>query len=91
MADETTSFKEIAHAHLHRDLQASNEWTCACEACGHMRSLVGMEKMLEIWPLVKQVREVQDRIENAHDGAEKEGVVELYHNLSDRLADKMGK
>jgi hypothetical protein len=91
MADETNSFKEIAQAHLHRDLEATNRWTCECEACHHMRSLVGMEKMLEIWPLVKQVREVQDQIEHTPAGAEKEGVVELYHNLSDRLADKMGK
>ena len=62
-----------------------------CEACHQMRSLVGMDKMLEIWPLVKQVREAQDQVEQIPDGAEKQGVVELYHNLTDQLANKMAK
>ena len=65
--------------------------TCECEACHHMRSLVGMDKMLEIWPLVNQVRETQDQIEQTPDGAEKQGVVELYHNLTDQLANKMAE
>jgi hypothetical protein len=91
MALEPTSFNEIAHAHLQRDLGETKTWTCECEACRHMRSLVGMEKMLEIWPLVNQVSEAQHQIERTPDGAEKEGVVELYHNLSDQLATKMAE
>jgi hypothetical protein len=91
MNHEPTSFKEIAHAHLSRDLEQSKEWTCTCEACHNMRSLVGMEKMLELWPLVNRVREVQDQVEKAPEGQEKQGVVELYHNLSDKLANKMAE
>ena len=91
MTNEPASFKEIAHAHLRRDMDETKTWTCECEACHQMRSLVGMDKMLEIWPLVKQVREAQDQVEQIPDGAEKQGVVELYHNLTDQLANKMAK
>ncbi|HJZ90905.1 MAG TPA: hypothetical protein VKE40_08535 [Gemmataceae bacterium] len=39
--------KETATAHMRRNLEAGGNWTCLCEACGHLRSLVSIEKMLE--------------------------------------------
>jgi hypothetical protein len=45
--------KETAYTHLRRDLQAEGKWVCVCEACHALRSLIGMDKVLRVWPLVR--------------------------------------
>ena len=48
MSNAMTEIKATASAHMRRDLETGPKWTCECDACGHVRSLVGMEKVLEV-------------------------------------------
>jgi hypothetical protein len=91
MADQMGQFKATADAHLRRDLEAQGKWTCDCEACRAIRSLEGVDKVVAVRPLVREILKTEDRIEELPDGAEKQGLVELYHNLHDKLADEMSK
>jgi hypothetical protein len=91
MANEMSQFKATADAHMQRDLAAVGKWVCTCEACNGIRSLEGIDKMFVVRPLVRQIEETEDRLEQMPEGKEKQGLVELYHNLQDKLADEMSK
>jgi hypothetical protein len=91
MASEMSQFKATAVVHLRRDLESGGKWICACEACNGIRSLESMEKMLAVRPLVREIVETENRLHQLPEGPEKQGVVELYHNLHDKLADEISK
>jgi hypothetical protein len=91
MASEMSQLKATAAAHMQRDEQSMGKWLCACDACSAIRSLEGMDKMFAVRPLVRDVVATKARIEQLPEGQEKQGVVELYHNLQDKLADEMAK
>jgi hypothetical protein len=91
MASEMSLFKAIAEAHMKRDLDAGGKWDCACEACSGIRSLEGMDKMLAVRPILREIEETEHRLHELPEGQEKQGLVELYSNLQDELADKMTK
>ncbi len=91
MAHEMSQLNETADAHQQRDLAAGGKWVCTCEACQAIRSLKGMDKMLTIRPLLRELLQTGDKLERIPEGAEKQGLVELYHNLHDKLAEKMAE
>jgi hypothetical protein len=91
MTNEMSRFKATADAHMRRDLESAGTWICTCEACSGIRSLEGVDKLLAVRPLIREIVETEDRLELLPEGQEKQGVVELYHNLHDKLADEMSK
>ena len=91
MSNEMSQRKATAEAHMQRDLDAGGQWVCTCEACQSIRSLSGVRKMLDVRPLLRELLHTQDRLEQEPEGPERQGLVELYHNLHDRLAKKMAE
>jgi hypothetical protein len=94
MPDAMNEFMATAHSHMRRDIQlggAGGKWVCECEACREIRSLVGMEKMLRIRPLVREIEETEERLEGLANGFEKQRLQEQYLKLQDKLADEMAK
>jgi hypothetical protein len=94
MAEAMNQFKATADAHMRRDFEGGKQWVCECEACRSIRSLVGVEKMLHVRPLVREIEETERRLKDLLDGspsAEKRRLQEHYMKLYDRLADKMAE
>jgi hypothetical protein len=86
MSNAMTEFKATAGAHMRRDLEAGSKWACECEACVHFRSLVGMEKVLEVRPLVREIDQIGAQMEGLPPGPERRRLMEQYLGLHDRLA-----
>jgi hypothetical protein len=76
---------------MRRDLEAGGKWVCTCDPCHEIRSLIGLEKMLDVWPLVREIRETEDRLHELADGPERHKLQQRYVKLSDKLADMMAK
>jgi hypothetical protein len=91
MQNQMIDFKATANAHMRRDLDAQGKWLCTCEACHAIRSLVGMDKALGVRDLVRQVLEVEKRLETEPDAAQKRRLMDDYLQLYDRLGDEMSK
>ena len=91
MTDAMSQFKATANSHMRRDIQAGGKWVCECEACHGIRSLVGLEKMLGVRPLVRELEAMADRLQGVPDGPEKRSLLEQYLKLHDNLADEMAK
>jgi hypothetical protein len=91
MAIAISSFKEIAEAHILRDSEEKGKWTCECEACSHMRSLTGIRKVLDIRPIVRELRGAEERLEQLNDGPEKNQLMKHYLELHDRLASAVAR
>ncbi len=91
MAHEMTKIKETANAHMRRDLAAGGKWACVCEACSGMRSLTGMDKVMEVRPLVRDIQAVEDQLQGLPEGAERDAVLEKYYALHDQLAEVMAQ
>jgi hypothetical protein len=83
MANEMSHFKATANAHMRRD---GEHWTCACEACHEIRSLMGVDKVLAVRPLVREIQSIEDRMESLSAGPEKETLQEHFRKLHDQLA-----
>jgi hypothetical protein len=84
-------FKATANAHMRRDMEAGGKWACTCEACQGIRSLIGMDKMLSVRPLIRQVQQTREEFESLPDGPDRRAALERYLALHDRLADEMAK
>jgi len=84
-------FKATANAHMQRDLKAGPKWVCTCEACPAVRSLVGMDKSLGVGPLVRQIRDLEERLDQAPDARARQSLLDRYFRLYDQLAEEMGK
>ena len=78
--------KATATAHMWRDVEAGKAWTCSCDACVSFRSLVGMEKMLEVRPLVRAIEHMSSQIERVSPGPERQRLFDEYLALHDKLA-----
>jgi hypothetical protein len=91
MTTAMSQMKTIANAHLQRDMEAGRKWTCACDACREMRSLLGTEKLLDVRPLVREIREIEDQMPGMPEGPALQGLVQRYQALYDELADVMAK
>jgi hypothetical protein len=87
MSNAMTEIQAAASAHMRRDLEAGPKWTCDCEACVQLRSLVGVEKMLDVRPLVREIEQLGSRLDELPAGPERQLVLERYLGLHDRLAE----
>jgi hypothetical protein len=86
-----SEFKTTANAHMRRDMEVEGKWICSCEACHGIRSLMGMDKMLEVRPLVRRIEQVQERFQGLPDGPERRSLLEQYLELQDELAEVVAK
>jgi hypothetical protein len=91
MANQMGEFKATANAHMRRDMEAGWKWVCQCEACKQIRSLVGMEKTLEVRQRVRELEEIEERLGALPEGPTKRDLGERYLKLYDQLADEMAK
>ncbi len=91
MGTQMSEFRETANAHMRRDMEAGGKWTCACQACAEIRSLVGMDKVLEVRQLVRQVKGLEEQLEQLPDGPERRILLERYLALHDQLAGEVAK
>jgi hypothetical protein len=85
--DAMSEFKETATAHMRRDVEAGGKWACACEACGHVRALVGVEKVLEVRPLVRAIEQLEGQLDGLPAGPERQRLRDQYLKLHDQLAE----
>ena len=83
MAKEMNRLQLIASEHMRRD---GNDWTCTCEACHAIRSLIGADKAFAVRPLVREIQIIEDRLLDVADGPEKDALQEQFRNLHDQLA-----
>jgi hypothetical protein len=91
MAQEMKLIKETANAHIRRDMEAGGKWVCTCEACQGIRSLEGIDKTLEVRPLVREIRHIEEQLPQLPDGPAKRSLLEAYLKLYDKLAEVMAK
>jgi len=52
---------------------------------------MGMEKALDVRPLVREIREIEDQLHGLLDDPEKRRLLERYFKLHDELADVLAK
>src|SRR4051794_14024840 len=86
MSNAMTENRATAHAHMRRDLEAGPKWSCDCDACVQLRSLVGVEKVLDVRPLVRDIERLGAQLEALPPGPERQRVLRQYLGLHDRLA-----
>jgi hypothetical protein len=91
MPSAMTEAKETAAAHMQRDSQDGGRWGCSCEACRHIRSLIGVDKMLDVRPIVRAIEKVANKLDGAADGPDRRELLYEYHALYDYLADVMAR
>jgi hypothetical protein len=83
--------KATASAHMRRDLEAGNKWTCRCEACASFRSLVGVEKVLDVRPLVRAIEQTEAQLDGLPPGPARQRLLEQCLGLYDKLAEVMAE
>jgi hypothetical protein len=90
MSTLMSQFKSTANAHMRQEMERG-EWVCQCEACHAIRSLVGLDKMLAVRPLVRELQQAEHRLAELPPGPEKRNYLEEYLRLHDQLADELAK
>ena len=81
-----TGFKATATDHMRRDLDAAGKWVCSCEACAQVRSLVGVEKVLGVRPLIREIERMSTELDGLPAGPERQRLFDQYLGLHDQLA-----
>jgi hypothetical protein len=79
--------KATATEHMWRDLDAVRKWVCSCEACVQVRSLVGVEKVLGMRPIIREIERMSDELDGLPPGPERRMLLERYLELHDKLAE----
>lgn len=91
MKTEMGDLKNLATAHMNCDLAVGQKWGCVCNACTQIRSLMGLEKMLRIRPLVRAIGELESRLDGLSIGSHRQALSEEYLGLYARLAAVMSE
>ena len=91
MTNQMSQFKETANAHMRAAIESGGKWVCDCEPCQQIRSLVGLEKTLNVRPLVREIQEVESRLDGLLEGPEKRALRQQYLRLCDELADVVAR
>ena len=91
MTTESTDLKATAQSHMRRDLEQGGKWRCQCNACREIRALTGVDKMFQVWPLVREIQLIGERLEVLPDGTERKLLLERSLSLYDQLAEAMAK
>lgn len=83
--------RDTAYAHLQRDMQAGRKWRCVCDACREMRSLVGIDKLLHVRPLVREIEQLEEQMTVMPEGPQLEACKQRYLEVYDELARTMAQ
>jgi hypothetical protein len=79
--------KATATEHMRRNLETVSKWTCECEACVQIPSLVGVDKVLDVRPLVRSIELTGARLDGLPAGPERARLWQQYLGLHDKLAE----
>jgi hypothetical protein len=91
MSHAMSEIKATANAHMRRDAEAGGKWVCECEACHGLRALIGMEKVLEVRPLVREIQRIEEQLHGLPDGPERRILLTQYAHVHDKLADLVAR
>jgi hypothetical protein len=91
MATIMSTFKATSAAHLGRDLANATGWVCPCEACIHVRALVGLDKALRVRPLVRAIGAAERCLDGLPAGPARQAGTARYLRLYDELASVMAE
>ena len=91
MAHEMSQFRALANEHLRRDMEAGGKWLCECEACHGIRSLMGMDKVLGVRPVVREIYKIEQQLQALPAGPDRSNLLQQYFKLHDVLAEEMAK
>ena len=91
MTPTMSQIKATANAHIRRDVLLTRKWICECDACREMRSLVGIEKLFDVRPLVREIEQIEAQLGTSPEGPEMESLLEQYLLAYDKLAEAMAK
>jgi hypothetical protein len=83
--------QETANLHMRCDIQSVKKWVCECDDCQQIRKLEGMQKTLEVRPLVRKIEELEEQLHHLPEGPEAEAAWQQYFKLYDELAAVMAK
>lgn len=86
-----SEMKATANAHMRRDMETVRKWVCKCEDCHQIRSLIGIEKTLSVWPLVRKIEHLEEQLQGLPDGPEMRALLDQYLKLNDELANVVAK
>ncbi|HEV8000724.1 MAG TPA: hypothetical protein VGP63_12645, partial [Planctomycetaceae bacterium] len=86
-----SEMRATANAHLRRDMEAGGKWTCECKDCHEVRSLIGVEKTLDVRPLVRKILKLEEQMEEMPDGPDKRLLLDEYLKAYDELAEVMSR
>jgi hypothetical protein len=85
------AIRATANAHLRRDMQAGGKWVCQCDNCHEIRSLIGVEKTLEVGPLVRKIVHIEEQLNTMPEGPDRQVLLEHFLKFHDELAEVMSK
>ena len=91
MATEMKRMSATADAHIRRDVAISGKWVCECEPCREVRSLIGIDKMVNVRPLVREIEQIEEQMCGLSEGPERRSLLERYLTLYDKLAEVMAE
>jgi hypothetical protein len=86
-----SEMRATANAHIRRDMEAGGKWVCQCKDCHEVRSLIGVEKTLEVRPLVRKVLRMEEQLAGLPEGPDKRALLEEYLKAYDELAEVMSR
>jgi hypothetical protein len=91
VARNMTEMRATANEHIRRDMEAGRKWICQCQDCHEIRSLIGVEKTLDVRPLVRRILRLEEQLEAMPDGLERGVVLDEYLKAYDELAEVMSR
>jgi hypothetical protein len=91
MANSMNQMRTTANAHIRRDLQAGRKWVCECPDCHEIRSLIGVEKTLDVRPLVRRILRLEEQLEKTPEGPDMDVLSDAYLKAYDELAEVMAR
>ncbi len=86
-----SEMRVTANAHLKRDMDAGGRWVCQCQDCKEVRSLIGVEKTLDVRPLVRRILRLEEQLEELPDGPDRQLLADEYLKAYDELAEVMSR
>lgn len=86
-----SEMRATANEHIRRDMEAGRKWTCQCQDCHEVRSLIGVEKTLDVRPLVRKILRLEEQLEKMPDGPDMQAVLDEYLKAHDELAEVMAR
>jgi hypothetical protein len=86
-----SEMRATANEHIRRDMEAGRKWVCRCQDCHEIRSLIGVDKTLDVRPLVRKILRLEEQLERMPDGPDMQVVLDEYLKAYDELAEVMAR